>query len=82
METGCGSPLRRGSVSFRSWTDEQERELRITEIHAILEDDLYEDNKEESELIAELEELESQIKQNKKKYSEGRHDKGCLRVNF
>lgn len=50
------------------YTEEQERELRITEIHAILEDDLYKDDKEESELITELEELESQIKQNKKKY--------------
>ena len=50
------------------YTEEQERELRITEIYAILENDLYKDDKEESELITELEEIESQIKQNKKKY--------------
>lgn len=54
------------------YTEEQERELRITEIYAILENDLYEDDKEESDLISELEELEAQSKgeanMEKKKY--------------
>lgn len=44
------------------YTPEEERILRATEIQAILENNLYEDEKEEKELIAEREELEFQIK--------------------
>ena len=39
------------------YTEKQERQLRITEIEAILENDLYEDAEQEKELIQELEEL-------------------------
>ena len=41
------------------YTEEQERQLRITDIMAILESDLYTDKEEEAELIAELKELEA-----------------------
>jgi hypothetical protein len=41
------------------YTEEQERELRITEIMAILENNLFEDEKQEKELLEELEKLES-----------------------
>ena len=34
--------------------------LRITEIQAILENDLYEDKKEEQDLVTELEQLEKE----------------------
>lgn len=37
-----------------------EIDLRITEIQAILENNLYEDKKEEQELITELEQLEKE----------------------
>lgn len=37
-----------------------EIDLRITEIQAILENNLYEDKKEEQELVAELEQLEKE----------------------
>lgn len=51
------------------YTEKQERELRITEIEAILENDLCEGEEEIAALIDELEELESQVKQDgKKKY--------------
>ena len=40
----------------------QEKQLRITEIEAILENDLYEDIKQEVELIKELEELKDNQK--------------------
>lgn len=41
------------------YTEEQERQLRITEIMAILENNLFEDEEHERELMAELAELES-----------------------
>ena len=41
------------------YTEEQERQLRITEIMAILENNLFEDEEQEKELMAELAELES-----------------------
>ena len=41
------------------YTEEQERELRITEIMAILENNLFEDDGQEQDLMAELAELES-----------------------
>ena len=41
------------------YTEEQEKQLRITEIMAILESDLYADDEEEKELIEELTELEN-----------------------
>ena len=37
-----------------------EIDLRITEIQAILENNLYEDKKEEQELVTELEQLEKE----------------------
>ena len=37
-----------------------EIDLRITEIQAILENNLYEDTKEEQELVTELEQLEKE----------------------
>lgn len=40
------------------YSEEQERLLRITEIEAILENNLYEDEKQEKELMKELVELE------------------------
>lgn len=40
------------------YTEEQERQLRITEIHAILENNLFEDEEREKELMEELAELE------------------------
>ena len=44
------------------YTEEEERELRLTEIQAILENNLYENETKETELIAEMEELKSQTK--------------------
>ena len=41
------------------YTEAEERKLRITEIEAILENDLFEDADEEAALIAELVELEA-----------------------
>ena len=41
------------------YTEAEERKLRITEIEAILENDLFEDADEEAALIAELAELEA-----------------------
>ena len=41
------------------YAEEQERNLRITEIMTILENNLFEDEKQEEELLAELEKLES-----------------------
>lgn len=43
------------------YTEEQERELRITEIEAILENNLYEDEIEELALKAELQFLQDNI---------------------
>ena len=43
------------------YTPIEESILRVTDIQAILESNLYEDEKEEKELIAEREELELQI---------------------
>lgn len=43
------------------YTPTEERILRVTDIQAILESNLYEDEKEEKELIAEKKELELQI---------------------
>ncbi len=40
------------------YTEEQERKQRITEINAILENDLFEDAETEQALLAELAELE------------------------
>lgn len=40
------------------YTEEQYRKLRITEIEAILENDLFEDVEEEQALLAELAELD------------------------
>ena len=40
------------------YTEKQERNLRITEITAILENDLFEDAEEETLLLTELAELE------------------------
>lgn len=42
------------------YTSVEEKMLRITEIEAILENNLYADNKEEAELTAEKKELISQ----------------------
>ena len=44
----------------------EEKILRITEIQSILENNLYEDDKEEAELMAEKKELEFQIELSKK----------------
>lgn len=41
------------------YNEEQERKLRITEIEAILENDLFADADEEAALVAELAELEA-----------------------
>lgn len=41
------------------YTDEQERNLRITEIMAILENNLFEDEEQERELMAELADLDA-----------------------
>ena len=41
------------------YAEEQERNLRITEIMAILENNLFEDEEQEKELLEELEKLES-----------------------
>jgi hypothetical protein len=41
------------------YNEEQERKLRITEIEAILENDLFADTNEEAALAAELAELEA-----------------------
>ena len=53
-------------MPFRKWLFMEERkkileiDLRITEIQAILENNLYEDKKEEQELVTELEQLEKE----------------------
>ena len=47
------------------YTLTEEKKLRITEIEAILENKLYTDKKEETELIAEKKELEFQIELSK-----------------
>lgn len=41
------------------YTEEQERNLRITEIMAILENNLFDDDEQERELMAELAELDA-----------------------
>ena len=41
------------------YNEEQERKLRITDIEAILENDLFADADEEAALVAELAELEA-----------------------
>ena len=41
------------------YTDEQERNLRITGIMAILENNLFEDEEQERELMAELADLDA-----------------------
>lgn len=47
------------------YTLTKEKMLRVTEIEAILENNLYADEKEEKELIAEKKELEFQIELSK-----------------
>jgi hypothetical protein len=41
------------------YTEEQERNLRITEIMTILENNLFDDDEQERELMAELAELDA-----------------------
>lgn len=47
------------------YTTTEEKMLRITEIQSILENNLYEDGKEEAALMAEKKELEFQIELSK-----------------